>query len=826
MAFDKTDYFLGKVFDPKTKSLTDDPVLLDPSNLTTHCVVTGMTGSGKTGLCIGLLEEAALHNIPAIIVDPKGDLTNLVLHFPNQQPKDFEPWIDPEVARQEGKTVAEQAEKTAAMWKKGLADWGMGAEQLQELADAADYTIYSPGSTSGFPVNILSSFEAPTIPWEENAEVLREKISTTVTAILGLVGISDLDPLRSREHILLSNLIENAWVKGKSLTLTDLILQVQNPPMDRLGAFPMDSFFPEKERFDLAILLNNFLASPSFQVWQQGQPLDIQQLLYTEDGGPRHSIFYIAHLSENERMFFVTLLFAAVESWMRGQRGTGNLRALLYFDEIMGYLPPASSPNPNPPSKTVLLRMLKQARAFGVGLVIATQNPLDLDYKALSNAGTWMIGRLQTSHDKQRLMDGLTSASGATDVETIDKLISGLGKRVFLLHSVYKSSPVLFGTRWVMNYLAGPMTRDQLAAANELAGAESPAITEGSASGSNSSAKAGSTIRDSSGLTSSRPAIPGDIPEYFFPNNLGISEAAINTGLAGSVGSEGIVYRPGIMAQAEIRYLSRQHDLEHSSKISAILEDPGSGLIHWEDMLTGEFDSQRLDSQPLPKALFHPVPSWLVDQKNVEDIKKDFLEWIYRSGNLKIMANTKLKLFGTPEMSEADFRRKALEAVEDAVKVEVEKAGSTYDTKIASLERKIESQELDVKAAESSVKQRRLETFATGGSALIGMLSGRKRSITSTLSKNRMASAAKDKLEAEQTTLQQYMEQLEELKQAKVDVEKEVRDKWEGIADEISEITIKPTKSNIFSDIFAAAWLPYYLVDVDGKKMELPAFKR
>jgi len=311
MVFDKSNYFLGKVFDPKTKTLTDDPVLLEPSNLTTHCVVTGMTGSGKTGLCIGLLEEAALHNTPAIIIDPKGDLTNLVLHFPNQQPADFEPWIDPEVARQEGKTVAQMAEETAARWKKGLADWGMGAEQLQELADAAEYAIYSPGSNAGFPVNILSSFEVPSLSWEDYAEVLRERISTTITAILGLIGITNIDPLRSREHILLSNLIENAWVNGNSLTLTDLILQVQNPPLERLGAFPMDSFFPEKDRFELAILLNNFLASPSFQVWQQGQPLDIQQLLYTKDGRPRHSIFYLAHLSENERMFFVTPLLKA-----------------------------------------------------------------------------------------------------------------------------------------------------------------------------------------------------------------------------------------------------------------------------------------------------------------------------------------------------------------------------------------------------------------------------------------------------------------------------------------------------------------------------------
>jgi hypothetical protein len=669
-------------------------------------------------------------------------------------------------------------------------------------------------------VNILSSFEVPSLSWEDYAEVLRERISTTITAILGLIGITNIDPLRSREHILLSNLIENAWVNGNSLTLTDLILQVQNPPLERLGAFPMDSFFPEKDRFELAILLNNFLASPSFQVWQQGQPLDIQQLLYTKDGRPRHSIFYLAHLSENERMFFVTLLFAAVESWMRGQRGTGNLRAILYFDEIMGYLPPVA----NPPSKTVMLRMLKQARAFGVGLLLATQNPVDVDYKALSNAGTWMIGRLQTEQDKNRLLDGLTSAGGTTDIGTLDKMISGLGKRIFLLHSVYKSTPVLFNTRWAMNYLAGPMTRDQLPAANALAGAI-PAYKGSTTGDGRSTGRPATSIRDTSGLSNSRPAIPGDIAEYYVPNNLGISEAAANAGLSG-VGSEGLVYRPGIIAQAEVRYLSRQYNLEHTRKTSAILEDPGSGLIRWENLLTGEFDKHHLDIQPLPKTQYHPVPSWLADPKRVDAIKKDFLDWIYRSGGLKLFTNAKLKLYGESGMSESDFRAKSKKAVEDAVKIEIAKAVSTLETKIAAMERKVESQQMDVKAADSSVKQRRLETLATGGSAVIGMLSGRKRSITSTLSKNRMASAAKDRLDAEETTLKQYMMQLEDLKKSKFEVENEVRAKWEGIAEEISEITIKPTKSDIFSDIFAVAWLPYYIVEVDGKKLELPAFKR
>lgn len=795
--------------------------MFDPSNLTTHGVVVGMTGSGKTGLCIGLLEEAALQGTPAIIVDPKGDLTNLLLHFPSLLPSDFEPWIDPENARREGKTTQVAAEETAAKWKKGLADWGLGSEQLTALSNAAEFAIYSPGSTSGIPVNILSSFEAPSIPWEENSEVLRERISTTVTALLGLIGFNNIEPLTSREHILLSNLIETAWMNKQSLVLTDLILQVQNPPIERLGAFPMESFFPEKERFTLALQLNNFLASPSFQVWQRGQPLDIGSLLYSKDGKPRHSIFYLAHLSENERMFFVTLLFAAVESWMRGQRGTGNLRAIVYFDEIMGYLPPVA----NPPSKTVMLRMLKQARAFGVGLLLATQNPVDVDYKALSNAGTWMIGRLQTEQDKNRLLDGLSSAGGTTDIGTLNKMISGLQKRVFMLHSIYKSAPILFNTRWAMNYLAGPMTRDQLSAANALVGATTRNANAAADDETRAAQKQAVKATGVAELTSSQPAVPGNIDEYFLPNNLGISEAVAAAGVSSSVNSEGIVYKAGILTQAEVRYLSRQYNLDQTKKMTAILQEPGSGLIHWEELVGGEIDPKKLESRPLPKTQFHPVPGWLTDSKKIAAIKVDFLDWIYRSGSLKLKANTRLKVVSTPEMSAADFHMKCKQAVEDALRDEIDKASSAFDTKINALERKIQTQELDVKAAEKSVNQRRLETLATGGSAVFGMLTGRRRSISSTLSKNRMASAAKDKLEGEEQTLEQYQEQLIELKKAREDVVQEVTDKWSGIADEVSEISITATKSDIYSTIFGVAWLPFYLVDDNGRKLEIPAFK-
>ena len=821
MVADTNNYFLGKVFDPKTNTLTSEKALLDPANLTTHAVVTGMTGSGKTGLCIGLLEEAALHGTPAIIIDPKGDLTNLVLHFPELLPADFEPWIDPDMAKKDGKTTTQAAAETAAKWRKGLADWGQGPEQLQALKDAVEFAIYSPGSTSGLPVNILSSFAAPDLNWEENDEVLRERISSTITALLGLVGINDIDPLRSREHILLSNLVENAWVNKQSLTLTDLILQVQNPPMDRLGAFPMDSFFAEKDRFSLAMLLNNFLAAPSFQVWQTGQSLDIQSILYTPSGKPRHSIFYIAHLSENERMFFVTLLFAAIETWMRMQHGTGNLRALVYFDEIMGYLPPVA----NPPSKTVMLRMLKQARAFGVGLILATQNPVDVDYKALSNAGTWMIGRLQTDQDKQRLLDGLSSASGTTNVAVYDKLISGLQKRVFLWHSVHRSGPTLMNTRWALNYLAGPLTRTQLPALNELAGAILPKKAGKKTSQETTSTETATAMPVASAgqLVNSRPAVTGNVDEYVFPNDLDVTRALANAQLPAVTTVDGLVYKPALFAQAEVRYASRQYNLDFARKTAAVLEDPGSGLVHWEDLTIPAIDTRALGTQTQPKALFHAVPAWMADKAKVTELGKDFIEWLYRNGTVKIKSNSKLKVYATPGTSDAEFQRMCA-AASTAKAADPSSSNSSYASKLASLQDKIEAQEFDVKAAENDVSQRTFESVATGGAVVASLLGvGRKKSLSSSMTKMRLVQTAKARLEKEKITLENLKEQLRVL-QASQGITPATANTPQTFP--VTEVSLSPTKSDIFSDVFGVAWMPYYLVKVDGQKQEIPAFKK
>ncbi len=823
MGTQNSNYFLGRIFDPKAGALTSEPLMLDPANLVTHAVVTGMTGSGKTGLCIGLLEEAALHGTPAIIIDPKGDLTNLLLHFPSLQPSDFEPWIDPEAARMQGKPVPQMAQETAEKWRKGLADWGLGPDQIKELAESAEFQIYTPGSTSGTPVNILSSFAAPTIPWEENSEVLRERITSTVTALLGLIGLTDIDPLRSREHILLSNLLETAWINSKSLTLTDLILQVQNPPMANLGAFPMENFYPEKERFELALMLNNFLASPSFQVWQQGQTLDIGQILMAKSGKPRHAIFYIAHLSETERMFFVTLLFAAVETWMRGQQGTGNLRALLYFDEIVGYLPPVA----NPPSKTIMMRMLKQARAFGVGLLLATQNPVDVDYKALSNAGTWMIGRLQTEQDKQRLLDGLSSAGGTTDLPAIDKMISGLGKRVFLLHSIYKPGPVLFGTRWTMNYLAGPLMRTQIPALMKLSGAVMPSVSaQPGAEGAVTAAPSVTAKTGYSGISDSRPAIPGTINEFFMANNLGVAEAASRANVSGTPQAAGVVYRAALLAQAEVRYVSRQYNLDYARKVSAIVDDPGLGLTKWENFAGPEITAQNLQSQPQPNSRFHLVPDFLSQEKKPAEMQKDFVEWLFRTGTIKVKSNPVLKVFAGPEVTDEQFKTQNEAASDQLKQVELEKVNQKYESKIQALERKIAGQDMDVTNAEKKVSNRTLESLATGGSALLGMLSGRKRSLSSSITKVRMTSEAKDKLNAEKQDLEQLKAQLEQLKKQASSEAADVNEKWTCTLDEVKEIPVSPVKSNIFMDIFGVVWLPYYAVTVNGQPVEIPAYKR
>jgi hypothetical protein len=830
-------FYLGRIYDTQQAKATEQPLLYEPADLTTHAVVVGMTGSGKTGLCIDLLEEAALNNIPALMIDPKGDITNTLLHFPNLLPQDFQPWVNPDQARRAGKTLEQAASDAAQLWKQGLADWGIDPGRIEKLSNSAQFAVFTPGSDAGIPINILASLKAPLIPWESNKETLREKISGTVIALLGLVGLQDIDPVRSREHILLSNIFENAWKQGKDLDLGELILQTQSPPFTKLGVFDVNTFFPEKDRFELAMLLNNILASPAFQVWIEGQPLDIPSLLYTADGKIRHSVFFIAHLSDSERMFFITLLYSAVESWMRTQTGTTTLRALIYFDEIFGYLPPVA----NPPSKLPMLRMLKQARAFGVGQVLVTQNPVDVDYKALSNAGTWMIGKLQTDQDKQRLLDGLDSAMAGSLARTeYDRLISTLGKRIFLLHNVNAKGPVLFQTRWAMNYLTGPLTQTQIPELNKLVGA----TMLGSAPGAISSQPAviaqpgatypaGSSAPAPIGLVGTdfsftRPTIPTGIDEYFLPNNLTLSQAFKTVGreMPVEASSQGLIYHPVILSQASARLVNLKYKLDIDVYKTALVENPDRRvIIRWDNYPMEQIDPTKLDKGPESQARFTPPEAPLNDVKQMNALQKDFLEWAYRTTELTIRGNEALKLYADPETTEGEFRTQCANTARMECEVELKKTSATYDTKLRTLTDKLDREQRELEQDKSELSNRKLEEAGNVAETFAGLFGlTRKRSLSSSLTKRRMTSQAKSDVDESVAAIKDIQDQIAVIEKEKAAALQAVNDKWGEVANQITEIPISAQKSDILLDFFGVAWMPYHLVKTGEQLTELRGF--
>ena len=838
----KNKFYLGRTLENPQAEPSDTPLYYDPPDLTTHAIVTGMTGSGKTGLCVTLLEEAALQGIPALIIDPKGDLTNLLLHFPDLAPQDFEPWVDSENARRSGKSMAETAISTAKMWKEGLAKWGIGSDRLRALKNAAQFAVYTPGSDAGIPISVLSSLAVPDLDWKANREILREKIASTVTALLGLIGESDIDPLRSREHILLSHIFENAWSKGKSLDLTELILQTQNPPFDKLGALPVDSFFPAKARTTLVMQLNAILASPAFETWREGQALDIPDLLFTPDGRPRHSVFYLAHLSEPERMFFVTLLFSAVETWMRTQGGSNSLRALLYMDEIYGYLPPTK----NPPSKPPLLRMLKQARAFGVGLMLATQNPVDVDYKALSNAGSWFIGKLQTERDKERLLDGLDSASGGLNRQAYAKLISSLGKRSFILHNVHDKQPSLFRTRWAMNYLAGPMTRRQIPALNGLVNAQwlepeddVEALSQPKSSGETLASYQPVSVKSTprrperkrvksrphDGSSSTRPAIPSSFSEHFLPFNLSLAEAfsAANRPLSADAEQVGILYRPSLLASATVRFLNRKHNVDSEISRNVLVENPDSrGVVRWEDF--GSVQSDILTRMPAPQSRFVALEPPLNTTKLMNALKRDFKDWLYRATTLKARANATLKVYAGPETSKSEFMRLCADAAREKRDAEIDKISDRYERKLDTLDNRLKREERELRQDEDELSDRKMEEMGTHAENVMSLFSRRRRRMTTSLTKRRLTQQAKADVEESIEAIDDFERQIRDLEaEFKVKID-EISERWGNVVNETSEVSLKPTKTNIFVDDFGVAWMPYYLVEVGDGRVEVPAF--
>ncbi len=714
-------FYLGRPYDLDTKTAAEGLLLYDAKDLVTHAVCVGMTGSGKTGLCIDLLEEAAIDGVPALVIDPKGDLANLLLTFPTLSPEEFRPWIDEDEARRNGKTPEEWAAAQAETWRKGLESWGQSGERIAQLRAAADFAIYTPGATSGLTLSIVRSFAAPPPELIEESDLMRERVSTTATSLLGLIGI-EADPIKSREHILLSTIIDATWRQGQDLDLAKLIQLIQTPPVQRIGVLDLEAFYPADKRFELAMAVNNLLASPGFSAWMEGEPLDVQRLLFTPEGKPRVSILSIAHLNDAERMFFVSLLLNQVLGWMRQQPGTTSLRALVYMDEIAGYLPPVA----NPASKAPMLTLLKQARAFGVGMVLATQNPVDLDYKALSNAGTWFIGRLQTERDQARVLDGLegamSTAGRAFDRPALQRLIGGLGKRVFLLHNVHEDGPEVFESRWAMSYLRGPLTRTQIRTLMADRKAAAPdVVAEGAAdvaAGLQPREKAAAAAlppRDDASRGRS-PVLPPGIPQYFAP------------------ASPGARYVPMIVGAADIRFADSKTRVDESRQLTVVTPLTNDPIpVSWDRAEPAPFEVSQLSMEPPPGGSFEELPAAAGKAKSYADWTKSFSSWVASAETLDLYRSPSLGLISAANESEGDFRARLQQSAREKRDAEVERLRQKYAPKLASLQEKLRRAQQSVAREEEQASAQKTQTAISFGTTVLGALFGRKTLSASTL---------------------------------------------------------------------------------------------
>ncbi|HNI41189.1 MAG TPA: type IV secretion system DNA-binding domain-containing protein [Methanoregulaceae archaeon] len=810
MEFEKLGaFYLGKEFSLKEKKLLDRLVLYDSRDLTTHAICIGMTGSGKTGLCVDLLEEAAIDGVPAIIIDPKGDITNRLLMFPDLAPADFLPWINPDDARRKGKSPDEFASSQAESWKSGLASWGQDGARIRMLRDAADLVVYTPGSDAGVPVSVIQSFAAPALSWDTDAELLREKISGTVTAILGLIKVA-ADPLSSREHILLSSLFEQFWRNGKDLDLVTLIQAIQNPPLKQIGAFDVETFFPAKERFALAMRLNHIIAAPSFQSWMNGQALDIPGFLATKEGRPRHSIFYIAHLNEDERMFFVTLLLHQVLAWVRSQTGTTSLRALLYMDEIFGFFPPVA----NPPSKEPMLTLLKQARAFGLGVVLTTQNPVDLDYKGLSNTGTWFIGRLQTVQDRERVLDGLEGAvqGGTFSRAALSDTLSSLDNRVFLLHNVHESAPLIFQTRFAMSYLRGPLSRDQV---RVLMKGRSPDRVVSTVRQQDAVPKAAS-VQPSIDTTPLLPALPPDVPQRYLPVRVPreTAETALLRKGPGKVDEASILYEPALLASGRIRYTSTKLEKDTDRDFTLLAPFSSAGGVTWEQAVPYPGSVNDLTSAAPADAKYAVTGETIRALKKFSTEKQALTSFLVHSRELKLSSCPAVKLISYPGEPETEFLLRVRLAARERRDAEVDALRKKYEAKIETVEDRLRKAEMAADRKQADADARKREAMISAGETVIGVLLGRKstRSGSAAASKYRQSSSAGMSAREAEENARALEDDLRELKD---EFEKEsaaITARWENAVKEREEIVVKPKKTGIEVTSFFLAWVPHWQI--------------
>jgi hypothetical protein len=763
-------FYLGREYDIAAgQVLPDRHVMYDARDLTTHGVVVGMTGSGKTGLGVSILEEAAIDGIPCIIIDPKGDLPNLLLQFPDLDPKDFEPWLNPEDARRKKMSPPEYAADLSKRWRQGLADSYQKTERVALCRASSEWRVYTPGSEAGLPLSILGSFAAP--KGDPSREALNQRIDATAGALLGLTGLA-ADPVQSREHILIAQLLLHSWARGRDLDLRGLIQQVQAPPMDQIGAFDVETFYPEKERLRLAVALNNILAAPGFSTWITGEPLDLAKML---DGGdrPRQVIFSIAHLDDAQRMFFVALLLEEVLNWTRKQPGTAGLRALVYFDEVFGYLPPHPA---NPPTKVPLMTLLKQARAFGVGVLLATQNPVDLDYKALSNAGTWFVGKLQTERDKARLVEGLEGVAAErgtlSDRTYLEGVISALKNRVFLLHNVHQPRPVVFQSRWALSFLRGPMSREQIAA---LMKPLKESLTDGA---KKPEAPAAKPVAVPAGLRpvavpvapaapKDRPELPDDVRQLFLPIKHPPAPG------------EEVVYQPRVLALAGVAFVDRRKGLEHRTAYRLLAEPPAPGRsLNW--MTAESVEAQPLDA-PEPAGGWGTVPESVNGAKKLKALEKAFAEYLYGSARLRLFENRKLGLVSEPREDLLAFGQRCRDAA-------LREAAKAYEAERLKYLPKFNALNLPMPA---------LSAGQRGGTDAGGLLSW-------VLMPLKLGASAVKAVAGTPPSKKQV--QLEAEWKGRVAA---LYEKWRQVGEDHTELLLTPRKVDVRVTAFGLAWAPF-----------------
>ena len=800
MAISSSDYeklgqfYLGRGYDPAAKKVQDDLILYDSKDLVTHGVVLGMTGSGKTGLCLALLEEAAMDHIPAIIIDPKGDISNLMLMFPDLDAKSFRPWINEDDATKKGVSPDEFATQTAAMWKSGLAEWGQDLSRIATLRDKVDINIFTPGSKAGIPVSILSSLEVPPFEVMDDAELLGERVESTVASLLSLIGVN-ADSIQSPDAVLVAAIFQKAWADGQNVTLETLIRHIQKPAFDKVGVIDLESFMPEKSRQVLALKFNNLLASPGFATWLDGPPLDIAKMLHTPAGKPRISIFSIAHLGDTERMFFVSLLLNQMLGWMRAQKGTTSLRAILYMDEIYGYLPPSA----NPPSKRPMMTILKQGRAFGLGCLLATQNPVDLDYKALSNIGTWFLGRLQTERDKLRVLDGLEGAAGSQNAKfdrgEMEKLLSGLGNRVFLMNNVHEDHPVLFHVRWAMSYLTGPLTRSQIKTLMDPKRGEFGGSSEAKvAADANPMGMPGMSAPVGA---SPRPNVGAGVSEIFVP-------------IAGA--SDGVTYQPYLLRKGIVHFSSAKAGVDAARTVRLVNPVLASG-IDWEKTLPPplKLDS---DSQPTEGVGFAELPGFAMNAANYKQVEKDFSEWLYRNERAEVFSCPALKEWSELEETEGDFRVRLGQEAREARDAAIGKLRDTAAKKVSAIEARLQTAQgqLARQKAESSSAMMQAGVSVLGG--IFGAFFGRKSGIgslakgTSAIGKATGAYKQHEDVATADAKVEGIMAEMEA---ATVELEagiSKLTESYDPAALVLETESIKPAKTDVKVESVALLWLP------------------